>query len=328
MTEINNMKYIELQADDLRRLSAYYALRPNRSCDSSPLVSYLYKYYYMVKYCELDNALLMSYHGDEGSVYGFIPFCRESDLAHYFKLQEQYFNNTLKLPLNITSADEEGVRKLLSSGALENYEVIRADDLRDYLYDGNALRTLAGRKYSKKRNHINKFLSVYDGRWEYRSLSYENRDEVIRFLKKWMHDKLLNEQSTGVNEVGDTFDPVEELNGEYRGICGLLNSPVVYGYMKIGGIYIDGTLQAFSIGVRSESESMAIIDVEKANPDIDGLYQIINREFLVSEFPDVDLVNREDDIGIEGLRRSKLSYYPCGFENKYILRQKDPLCNS
>ena len=98
--------------------------------------------------------------------------------------------------------------------------------------------------------------------------------------------------------------------------------------MKIGGIYIDGTLQAFSIGVRSESESMAIIDVEKANPDIDGLYQIINREFLVSEFPDVDLVNREDDIGIEGLRRSKLSYYPCGFENKYILRQKDPLCNS
>ena len=68
---------------------------------------------------------------------------------------------------------------------------------------------------------------------------------------------------------------------------------------------------------------MAIIDIEKADPDIVGLYQMINREFLIHEFPEAELVNREDDVGLPGLRRAKLSYYPVGYARKYKLVQKD-----
>ncbi len=317
------LDYKELMINDLPRIAAYYRLRPTRSCDSSPLVSYLYKYFYMVRYCETGNALLMSYHGDDGSIFGFIPFCPEEELDYYFKLQEAWFNRELGIPLEITSADEEGVKVLQESGALDHYEVIPAEELRDYLYEGDALRTLAGRKYSKKRNHINKFLSAYEGRWEYQTLGYENHEEVAEFLAGWMKQKLSTEQGEGIREDGEHFDPVLELDGEYQGILSLISDPEAYSYMKIGGVRIDGKLAAFSIGVRSESVSMAIIDVEKADSEIDGLYQIINREFLLHEFPDVELVNREDDVGIEGLRQSKLSYYPCGFANKYILKQKD-----
>lgn len=319
---VNEMIYKELEIEDLGRLSHYYGLRRQKSCDGSPLVSYLYKHYYAVKYCEIGDALLMSYHGEDGSVFGFVPFCREEELGKYFKLQEEYFNKVLGIPLIVTSADEEGVRILCENGYFADYEVTKEDDLKDYLYDGEALRTLAGRKYSKKRNHINKFLSTYEDRWEYRSLSYADHEAVKAFLDDWMRLKRLSDQGTGVSEDGSEFDPSEELDGEYLGICGLINEEAAYDYMKIGGIFIDGKLSAFSIGIESNAWSMAIIDVEKAYSSIDGLYQMINKEFLCHEFPDVELVNREDDVGIEGLRQSKLSYYPCAFESKYTLRQK------
>ena len=317
------LEYRELAIEDLKRLSAYYALRPSKSCDSSPLVSYLYKYYYQVRYCEAGNALLLCYCGDE-QPYGFIPFCRESELEYYFKIQESFFNQVLKVPVVIYSADAEGVRCLQETGALDNYEVIPSLDSRDYIYSGDDLRTLAGRKYSKKRNHIHKFQAAYGDRWEYRSLTYADAPAIREFLDGWMRKKRIAELAeTGVTEEGDVFNPAEELDGEYRGIVNLISLPEAYSYMKIGGIFIDGMLRAFSIGIRSESMSMAIIDVEKADGEIDGLYQMINQQFLLHEFPDVELVNREDDVGIEGLRQSKLSYYPIDYAEKFTLKQKN-----
>ena len=59
-----------------------------------------------------------------------------------------------------------------------------------------------------------------------------------------------------------------------------------------------------------------------ADPEINGLYQFINQQFLVHEFPDVALVNREDDVGMPGLRKAKMSYYPVDFARKYSVKKK------
>lgn len=67
---------------------------------------------------------------------------------------------------------------------------------------------------------------------------------------------------------------------------------------------------------------MAVIHIEKANSEIRGLYQFINQQFLVNEFPEAKLVNREDDVGMEGLRKAKMSYYPIGFARKYMVRER------
>ena len=92
----------------------------------------------------------------------------------------------------------------------------------------------------------------------------------------------------------------------------------------MAGVYIDGKLEAFTIGSYNEFEKMAVIHIEKANPEINGLYQFINREFLVRAFPEeMMLVNREDDVGMEGLRRAKMSYNPIDFARKYSIEQKD-----
>ncbi len=90
--------------------------------------------------------------------------------------------------------------------------------------------------------------------------------------------------------------------------------------LKIAGIYIDGKLEAFTMG-ELLNNNMALIHIEKANPEIRGLYPYINQQFLVHEFPDVEFVNREEDIGIEGLRKAKLILPSMKFVEKYTVRE-------
>lgn len=310
-------------ADAVIKLKPMYTLRPNKSCDSAPLCQYIYKYYYRVSYCVAeDEALLLIFSSDDGEVYGFLPYCTADKIEYYFRLQETYFNEVLRLPLVITSADSEGVKLLEDAGALNDYEISEISDCRDYLYDAEALRTLAGRKYSKKRNHINKFNQTYEERWEYKRLLYTDRAEVTEFLNRWMDKKKAMGESDGTNETGAEFDPFMELEAEANGIRDILANEQLLEHIKIGGIYIDGRLEAFSMGDYNPAEKVAIIDVEKANEEIPGLYQVINQQFALHEYPDALIINREDDVGMEGLRQSKLSYYPVDFENKYMLTQK------
>jgi len=93
-------------------------------------------------------------------------------------------------------------------------------------------------------------------------------------------------------------------------------------YVRMAGVYIDGQLEAFTIGSLNVRENMAVIHIEKANPEIRGLYQFINQQFLINEFPEAELVNREDDVGMEGLRKAKMSYCPIGFARKYMVRER------
>lgn len=330
------MDYRPLTAEDVILLAPFYTLRPNRSCDSAPLDQYLYRNFYQVKYCQVEDALfLMFMDGSEEAdpdgtaksvtpeIYGFLPYCREEDLAHYLKLEETYFNQVLGIPLVMTSADQEGVACLKETDALNDYEVNEVEDTRDYLYDAEALRTLAGRKYTKKRNHINKFLKAYEGRWEYRTLTYADHEEVLAFLKKWMEAKLAVGEKGGIDENGEAFDPEEELRGEFLGIQDILNHENLFNHIRAGAIYLDGELKAFSMGDYNEKEKVAIISIEKADPEIPGLYQMINQQFARHAYPDALLINREDDVGIEGLRKSKMSYYPVDFEKKYVITQKN-----
>ena len=92
---------------------------------------------------------------------------------------------------------------------------------------------------------------------------------------------------------------------------------------KIGGIWIKDELEAFSIGSYSDTnEEQVIIHIEKANSSIRGLYPMICQQFLIHEFKNAVTVNREDDLGIEGLRKSKLSYQPIRLAKKYHIFER------
>lgn len=298
-----------LEAEDLKQLACFYNLRPNRASDSVPLESFLWRDYYNARVALTRRngvavGLLWLYGTEEDPAAG-MPLCREEDLRFCFLEIQCYFNRVLKKPLLIKLADEEAVRALNLDP--EKYLIQEEEDFKDYLYDGDALRSLSGKKLHKKKNHYNSFVKFYGDRWLYRALTPADRDEVFRFLDKWRENK------------GEVVE--QHLDPEVQGIHNILKNLDQID-AKMGGVFIDGKLEAFSIGSLNAAENMAVIHIEKANPEINGLYQVINREFLTHEFPDAALVNREDDVGIEGLRQAKLSYFPSGYERKYLVRQK------
>lgn len=301
-----SLEFKPIEATDLIKITPFVGLRPNKACDSVALDSFLWREYYHVQFAISGGKAAQWLMELDGEPYSAMPLCRQEDLESSFCEIVDYFNQVLKKPLRIYLADEEAVQYLNLDPA--RFEVKEQEDLKDYLYDGEALRTLAGKKLHKKKNNYNAFVKAYEGRIEYRKLCCSDREDVWKFLDFWRQQK------------GD--DVEEHLDYEVRGIHDILKNCSEMA-VEMGGVYVDGRMEAFTIGSFNPLENMAVIHIEKANPEMRGLYQYINREFLVHAFPDVALVNREDDMGLEGLRKAKMSYNPIAFARKYSVTQID-----
>lgn len=301
-----NLNFKPVEAEDLEKLNPFFCKRPNKTCDSVFLDSFIWREYYNVRYAVSDNKAILWLMDLDGKTGSAMPICGEEDLEYYFWKLVKYFNTELKAPLYINLADEEAVEQLGLKNMPDKFKITEQVDLKDYLYDGNAMRTLSGKKLHKKKNHLNAFKREYEGRYEYRRLCCSDRGDVWKFLDRWREEK------------GEEVE--EHLDYEVRGIheilknCSLLN-------VRMSGVYIDGHLEAFTIGSYNPLEQMAVIHIEKANPEIRGLYQFINQQFLIEEFPEAVLINREDDLGLEGLRKAKLSYNPIDYARKYQVEQ-------
>ena len=85
---------------------------------------------------------------------------------------------------------------------------------------------------------------------------------------------------------------------------------------------MDGEVIAFTFGCKATPD-MFVVQIEKADHTIQGAYQMINQQFLIHEFPEAEIVNREDDMGLPGLRQAKMSYAPMDFARKYRIKQLD-----
>ncbi len=168
----------------------------------------------------------------------------------------------------------------------------------EYIYRAIDLCTLKGKKYSSKRNHINKLTERHS--FEYRRYNKEDYENCIMLYQEWVKAKggLTDSYQNEYKALKDALTYIDELGL----VCGLL--------------FVDGKLEAFSIGEKF-GDDMAIIHFEKANAAIQGTYALINREFVCHEWSDLEYINREEDMGLEGLRKAKLSYNPVFLNEKY-----------
>ncbi len=293
------LTFRELEADDVPRLSPYFALRPGLTCDSVIFDSYLWRDYYQMRYAVVDEAAVLMKIQEGGETFGALPVCRGEDLPHYFAVWEQYYEENFGEKFRIYGADERAL-KILNLDP-DRYAVRELPDQADYIYDAESLRTLNGRRYHKKKNNLNAFLRTYGERWEYRRLSRESKPQIWEFLDRWQE----NRENAEIH-----------LAAEVRGLHDYLNHMDRFD-AAAAGIYVDGRLEAFTVGSYEASERMSIVHVEKANAGMRGLYTLINQQFQVREFPDALLVNREDDVGLPGLRQAKESYHPILRAKKY-----------
>ena len=299
-----SLEFKNIEVNCIQEMLPFYAMRHNMTCDSVFLESYVWKDYYNVRYAIWENKALLWLMENEGRCFSAMPLCREEDLPGAFAAIEEYFNEELGYPLVINLADEYAVKYL--NLPEDKYLVEEQVDSRDYLYNGDAMRSLAGKKLHKKKNRVNAFKREYEGRYEYRRLCCSDSHDVWVFLDRWRQQK------------GEEVE--EHLDYEVKGIHDILKNCSEFS-IHMGGVYIDGQMEAFTIGSYNPVEHMAVIHIEKANPEINGLYQFINQQFLIEEFPEAEWVNREDDMGLEGLRKAKMTYYPADYARKYLVEQ-------
>ena len=223
-----NLEFRPVKASDFERLSGFFCQRPNKTCDSVFLDSFIWRDYYQVQLAISDDKAIQWLMEENGVKHSAMPICREEDLEHYFYEMVEYFNKVLKLPFKIYLADEAAVEQLHLKES-PDFEVVEQEDLKDYLYDGDALRKLSGKKLHKKKNHLNAFVKEFEGRYEYRRLSCGDRGEVWSFLDTWREEK---------GEVVESH-----LDYEVEGIHEILKNCFNLN-VRMGGIYIDGGIGA------------------------------------------------------------------------------------
>ncbi|MCR1876309.1 phosphatidylglycerol lysyltransferase domain-containing protein [Paraclostridium bifermentans] len=297
------MLFKDIEIDCKNILDKYFDLVDYEACEYCFTTLYMWKDLYKTKYyVEDDFAIVAGEYENKGFI--ILPLAKKENMNKAFDFIIKNFEKQHK-QIHLKAINKEVVEYLQSVYG-DRFEYIEERNNFDYIYDGESLRTLAGRKNQKKRNHLNSFVKEYGDRVEYKKLEEADFDECINLLKEWSKDK----------------DESIELDSEFKAIKRIFkNYEKLKDTLKISGIYIDSKLEAFSIG-EMLNDNMAVIHVEKANADIRGLYPYINQQFLLNEFSDVEFVNREEDLGIEGLRKAKLSYHPVKFAEKYTVIEK------
>lgn len=170
----------------------------------------------------------------------------------------------------------------------------------DYIYSVEKLAELKGKKLHAKRNHINRFNENWPD-WMFEPLDGSNESLCLAMTDEWIARRGETATEEEKRQYADERIAIEKALNEREelGIEG--------GLIRAGGRVV-----AFSLGSRLSTEGYDI-HFEKAFDDVQGAYSAINREMarlVRGKYPDVKWINREDDVGLEGLRKAKLSYYP------------------
>ncbi|MEJ2039306.1 MAG: phosphatidylglycerol lysyltransferase domain-containing protein [Desulfosarcinaceae bacterium] len=197
----------------------------------------------------------------------------------------------------------EKLMHLLQSRGTPPLEVMETRGQWDYLYSREDLVALQGNRYHKKKNLVNQFRKNYMA--QYLPFGPGMVDQALAMQEDWCTWRDCESHETLASEN----KAIELILGNWRRLEGITG----------GAIRVDSTLVAYTIAEIMPDQSL-VIHFEKGNPDYKGSYQAINQMFLEQAPPSVILVNREQDLDNEGLRKAKLSYHPVDFVKKWEVR--------
>ncbi len=291
------LNFKQLDLDDKKIFDRYLRQHKFKTCEYSFTSLYIWRRAYDIQYTILKDVLLIKKMDAKGAYHFMQPlgytkenlkevvdrlieYKKEFNLKYLFKDVEERFIHDLK--------------EIYPDG----FCITEDRDTFDYIYDSSSLIKLSGRKLRNQKNHYNNFIknNTY-------KITNITRDEVLQCIKvseDWYKHKGIED-----NNINHELRAIEEL---------LKNRDKLN--LKCMAVYVNGKLSAFTIGERLNNE-MAIIHIEKADSKVNGLYNFINKTFVEQYFSDVPFINREEDLGIEGLRMTKLAYKPIKLEHKY-----------
>lgn len=282
------MNLKSVTSDDAQLIRNYLALRQCESSEINFMTFYIWRKAFDIKYAEVDGCLVIRFK-DESSPENFrYPIGAGDTEAAIDKIESYSGEKTVFYGISVKQAERLKKRGYKTS-IMKGYS--------DYVYYVEDLINLSGKKYHSKKNHLNTFKKTYD--YKYEDMNSDNAKMCIKAYDSWytneQNDSMLEYEKEAIGDILTNFDKL--------------------GY-KGGVLYADGDVCAFTVSEQL-TEDMAVIHIEKANTEVNGSFAAINQMHLENTWSHMKYVNREEDLGLEGLRKAKKSYRPCRMIDKY-----------
>lgn len=284
-----NFQPIELK--DKKTIDACLAKNYYQSCDFCFGNLYAWNVRYKTLYAVVNETLFLRFKESDGKIYYMMPVGKMPiDKAFDLIISDALESNHPFRMKGISRVMWHKIEEAMPGRFRYVHE--RAND--EYIYSTEKLIKLSGKKLQSKRNHINRFKGDYPD-WQYFPLTEPAEvAECMRMLDEWED---LNEEKANKNFRFDYLATRTMLDKFFElELCG-------------GAIRTSGKIVAFSIG-EPVTDDTFVVHVEKAYGDLNGAYSIINQQFVEHCAADYKYVNREEDMGLENLRKAKLSYQP------------------
>ncbi len=292
----------KLKLEDYQIIKPYLDLANYEGYNSNFVTMMMWNHEYHIEY-EIHEYYMIMLHNYKGTYFWAMPFTSKEYYIEAIEYMRQY-SYEHHFDFIIDCAIEDFVTEI-KDAYKDTLLFQRTPSNDDYIYDKKMLQTLSGKKMQKRRNHYNAFLKNYP-QYIYRDLdTKEDFDIILNCLNKWETNK---------------DDLSESMTSEIFGIMYLLSSKKLLNF-KVGGIFIDDVMEAFIIASQLKHQTIQI-HVEKANKNIRGLYPAILKEMLDHHFPNELYINREEDMGLENLKKSKQSLHPIKMIHKYKITEK------
>lgn len=296
--DMKNLEFRQIDVSDIERLRAF-DMEGENSCENDVVNMLVWQKAYGNEIAFFEDMLFIRSFSENGPVYR-LPM--GDDFRKGMKMLYEYVGGD-----PIFWAQEGARLSEFRKEYSDKYDFFEVRDAFDYIYEREALASLSGKKYHGKRNHISSFSKKHQ--WHYEPISADNIVAVRECAAEWYEknaermDKYMRVERDGIELL---LDNMERLR------------------VRGGAIVCDGRVVAFTLGSQINREVFDI-HIEKALPDYAEAYTVINNEFVRNELTEYKYVNREDDLGLEGLRRAKLSYRPAILLKKYRCIPKENL---
>ncbi len=294
----DKIEFHKVSIEDRDMVMKFLQYNPYCNCDYSFGNLYNWCDYYHTALAFHKDMLVVRFRSTETGREAFLVPIGHGDLKEVL-MDMEYTIRDLDQHLTLMAVQDTALEAIEATHPLDLH-VIKNRDNSDYLYERERLETLSGKKLQSKRNHINKFKRLYPD-YTYEEISADNARECLELEYQWYRD---TEETPGMDAerqmVRRALSHFEEIG---------LNG---------GAIRVEGRIIAFTLGMPISPQCFGV-HVEKADTTYEGSFAVINQEF-VHHLPEQYIrINREEDLGIPGLRRAKLSYQPLKVLDKHTI---------
>lgn len=267
---------------------SYYDYSDALGCEFNFVSAYLWNEEYLLRIAFYDGALIKAYFRDEQRVWGY---CMPSG-GNVRGAVEAIFRDAAErgqqVQIAYMSRRERDTLEALFPG---RFAYTEEPENRDYIYSAHDLAALPGKKFHAKRNHISKFYRTYADDARFSTLDRDNLQDAVKVMALWCDENGVKPETLGEYKV-------------FAKACACFEELCLHGAV----LYVHEQPVAMTMGCEI-SEKCFDVMFEKALRAYDGVYAVINNEFskTLTKYP---YINREEDMGLEGLRKAKLSYNP------------------